>query len=119
MIAAIYARTSTEQHCYQRLLLTMLGGLALMMNGCTDISTRLQPEDTSVNKVLQGSDCVGIYFGFGLGTATIDQAKANTRAIGDPYGPLTGLHITKVRSIEYTERNVLAFGSRCVDVIGE
>lgn len=106
-----------------RFMLSMLGGLALMTSGCYDISVRLQPEDTSVEEVLLGSDCVMIILGIGIGTATIEQAKANAHPIGDPdpfpFGPSEGRRITKVRRVEYTERYFFLSGDRCVDVTGE
>jgi hypothetical protein len=36
--------------------------LVLLTSGCINISTHVQPEDTSVKEVLQGNDCVLIFF---------------------------------------------------------
>jgi len=123
MIAAIDARTRIEQKGSQRLLLTVLSGFVLLTSGCINISTRTQPEDTSVKEVLKGDDCVVIVLGFGVGTATIERAKAEGRFIEEQssggFKPRRKLPITKVRRVEFTDRGFLFGGSRCIEVTGE
>ncbi len=93
------------------LLASTLCILSFVIVRCINISTRLQPEDTSVKAVLEGSDCVPIILGFGFGAATIEQAKADAQPVG---GVLPGdpdvhgrPHITKVRRVESAERSFL------------
>jgi|CXWL01.1.fsa_nt_gi hypothetical protein len=116
MIASVYGRQPI-------VILASLIAAGFLLGGCSNISTRIQPEDTSVEAVLEGSDCVPIILGFGLGTATIEQAKANAQPVGgfspgfpDVHG---SLHITKVRRVESTEVAFLVFSERCVEVVGE
>ena len=100
----------------------VLIALILLMTGCVNINTRLQPEDTSVKEVLVGRDCVPIIFGFGIGTATFEQAKANGQPFGTSggyYTPKPRTSIVKVRRVESSESAVLMFGERCVEVTGE
>jgi hypothetical protein len=96
-----------------------LSALALLLSGCIDISTRLQPEDKSVQALKTGSDCVNIIFGFGFGTADIEHAKAQLGGpnfsdpvpVGDP--------ITKVQRVELVDRMFLNFGESCIEVTGD
>ena len=104
---------------------TVLIVLILFTSGCINITTRLQPEDTSIKESLQGSDCVPIILGFGFGTTTIEQAMADARpygthtvGLGSQEGPSTGVRITRVRRVQFTDRQFL-FGARCVEVVGE
>jgi hypothetical protein len=105
------------------LLASTLIPLSFTIAGCINISTRLQPEDTSVKAVLEGSDCVPIILGFGFGTATIEHAKADAQPVGrfSPGDPEVHgrLRITKVRRVESAERAFLIFGVRCIEVTGE
>lgn len=95
-------------------------GVALMLGGCININTRLQPEDASVKEVLMGVDCVPIILGFGFGTATIERAKADTEKINEAgLNVQAGTPITKVRRVEMQDVQFLFFGSRCVEVTGE
>jgi hypothetical protein len=98
----------------------MLGVLLLMMVGCYSITTRLQPEDTSVKEVLYGEDCVPIILGLGYGSATVENAMAKAGQDKDFLNPpKNGPHITKIRRVESNELVALFFGSRCVRVVGE
>ena len=93
---------------------------AFLLGGCINISTRMQPEDTSVKEAKTGSDCVAIILGFGFGTADVEQAKAKTNEPG--FGseiPARNSPIIKVRRVEMVDRMFLIFGERCVEVTGE
>ena len=104
---------------------TVLMVLILLTSGCINITTRLEPEDTSINEVLQGSDCVSMILGFGFGTATIDRARADARQFGEPTVGLghqqghSSQTITRVRRVQATDRQYMLFGSKCVEVVGE
>lgn len=114
------AAALTEMSTHTRMVhLSMLTVLLLILSGCINISTRLQPEDVSVKALKTGSDCVPIILGFGFGTATVERAKAQLEApdFGDP--PPSDGPITKVRRVESTDFQVLFFGNRCVEVTGE
>ncbi len=98
--------------------------LVLLTGGCINITTRLQPEDTSVKEVLQGSDCVDTFLGFGSGTITVEQAKRNTRPFGQErfgYGVTRkpADPITKVRRVELTDFGTIFGATRCIEVVGE
>jgi hypothetical protein len=102
------------------LALPVLGALTLILNGCIDITTRLQPEDTSVKEALYGEDCVPIIMGFGFGTATAEQAMMEAGPDKDFSTRYTnGQHITKIRRVESNEAAFLFAGHRCVRVVGE
>ena len=115
----------------RRIFSVLVLGLAFLTSGCINISTRIQPEDTSVKSVLVGSDCVPIILGLGAGTVTLENAKADGHStagvVSDPSvrrssKPSTQtLHtaITRVRYIETQEMQILFFGSRCIEVTGE
>ena len=95
-------------------------GLVFLTSGCINISTRLQPEDTSVKESLSGEDCVGIFLGFGFGTATIERAKATTTKFNETgFDAPAGIPITKVRRVEMHDTQFLSFGTHCVEVTGE
>jgi hypothetical protein len=94
--------------------------LLFTLDGCIDIATRLQPEDASVNEALYGEDWVPICFGFGFGTATIEKAMADAGPDKDfSTHDVNGVHISKVRRVELHDFQVLSFGNRCVEVVGE
>ncbi|HKT34756.1 MAG TPA: hypothetical protein VJR03_07975 [Nitrospira sp.] len=91
--------------------------LVLLTGGCIDVSTRLQPEDSSVNEILRGTDCVPIVLGMGFGTASIDKAMADAHPIGNRGGPV--IRITKVRRVTWTDSVILFVADRCIEVVGE
>ncbi|HZH49249.1 MAG TPA: hypothetical protein VFD86_05730 [Nitrospira sp.] len=94
--------------------------LLFTLDGCIDIATRLQPEDASVNEALYGEDCIPTFFGFGFGTATIERAMADVGPDKDfSTHDVNGVHISKVRRVELHDFQVLSFGNRCVEVVGE
>ena len=91
--------------------------LLFMVGGCIDISTHLQPEDSSVHAVLRGTDCVPIVLGFGFGTASIDKAMAGAHPIGALDGHV--IRITKVRRVTLTDSAIVFIAERCIEVVGE
>ena len=42
--------------------------LTLLLSGCINITTELQPSNTDVQGVLLGEDCTPVVLGVGLGT---------------------------------------------------
>jgi hypothetical protein len=98
---------------------------ALLLSGCINIATELQPSNPDVKDVLMGEDCTPIVLGLGLGTNRIEYALKD----GRPYGDLGEFRrrvklngrttITRIRTIQLTEFYVLLVGSRCVQVVGE
>ena len=98
---------------------------ALVLPGCINITTELQPSNPDVKDVLMGEDCTPIVLGLGLGMNRIDHALAD----GRPYGDIGEFRsrikvnmrttITRIRTIQLTEFYVLLVGSRCVQVVGE
>jgi len=97
----------------------------VLLSGCINIRTEVQPTNADVQGVLMGEDCTPIVLGLGLGTNTIDNALKD----GRPYGDLGEFRsrvklnqrttIARVRTIQLTEFYILLIGSRCVQVIGE
>jgi hypothetical protein len=100
-------------------LRVVMASVLLIMAGCINITTRQQPEDTSVKEVLYGEDCAVIIFIFGYGTASVEQAMAK----GGPDNGFANFknhqQITKIRRVELNEAVFLLFGKRCVRVVGE
>ncbi|SLM48422.1 protein of unknown function [Nitrospira japonica] len=97
----------------------------LMLGGCINITTRIQPENKDIPAKKEGSDCVPIILGFGAGTADIDAAmikeyEENAKGMdGDVVRTVRTPYITRVRRIEIQEIMFLSFGARCVNVIGD
>jgi hypothetical protein len=95
--------------------------LALLIAGCVDISTDLQPVNPSVNPVLMGEDCVQIILGFGFGHNTVEGAQKNVHPV-DKSRYMTYANvspITKIRVITLYESYGLVGGERCLQVVGE
>ena len=97
----------------------------LLLSGCINITTELQPSNPDVKGVLMGEDCTPIVLGMGLGTNTIEGAKKDGRPMGD-VGEFRGriklnsrTTISHIRTIQLSEFYVLLVGSRCIQVIGE
>ena len=61
----------------------MNGGVLVVLGlaGCMNMTMRLQPDDLTVKPTYEGSDCVTILLGIGVGTATVDAAMANGRSM--------------------------------------
>ena len=58
--------------------------LTLLLSGCINITTELQPSNTDVQSILLGEDCTPVVLGVGLGTNTIEGAKKDGRPmVGD------------------------------------
>lgn len=99
--------------------------LTLILSGCINISTELQPTNADVQAVLMGEDCTPIVLGMGLGTNTIENALKDGRPYGDVGEFRTRIKlnrrttITRIRTIQLSEFYVLLIGSRCVQVLGE
>ena len=55
----------------------------LVLSGCINITTELQPSNADVQGVLMGEDCSPIVLGMGLGTNTIENALKDGRPKGD------------------------------------
>ena len=97
----------------------------LLLSGCINIRTEVQPTNPEVQGVLLGEDCTPIVLGLGLGTNTVENALKDGRPYGD-VGDFRGriklnqrTTITRIRTIQLTEFYILLIGSRCVQVIGE
>jgi hypothetical protein len=106
-----------------RMLLVILS--TLVLSGCINITSELQPSDPDVKDVLMGEDCTPIVLGLGLGKNRIEYAMKDGRPYGDiaEFRSRVNLNrrttITRIRTIQLTEFYVLLLGSRCVQVIGE
>ena len=98
---------------------------AMLLSGCINITTELQPSNPDVKDVLMGEDCTPIVLGLGVGTNRIEHALKDGRPYGDvgEFRARVKLNgrtaITRVRTIQLTEFYVLLVGSRCVQVVGE
>ena len=55
----------------------------LLLSGCINITTELQPSNADVKGVLMGEDCTPIVLGMGLGANTIEGAQKDGRPMGD------------------------------------
>ena len=99
--------------------------VAVMLSGCINITTELQPSNPDVKDALMGEDCTPIVLGLGLGTNRIEHALKDGRPYGDiePFRSRVKLNgrttIARIRTIQLTEFYVLLVGSRCVQVVGE
>lgn len=97
----------------------------VVVSGCINITTELQPSKADVQGVLLGEDCSPIVLGMGLGTNTIDNALKDGRPKGDVGEFRTRVKlnsrtaITRIRTIQLSEFYVLLVGSRCIQVLGE
>lgn len=95
----------------------------LMLNGCIIIGAKVQPDDTSVQGLRKGQDCTPILFNLVYGNLSVDKAKSQVTLLrADPNTAwIYDLKqaITRVRSVELTDVNILGFGSLCIVVVGE
>lgn len=93
---------------------SMLTVLLLSLSACINITTRLPPEDTTVQALREAEDCVPIIFGLAYGTISAETASL------DYFSPTaTPQKIAKVRRVELRDWQFLFFGERCIRVIGE
>jgi hypothetical protein len=98
---------------------------AVLLSGCINIATELQPTNPDVKGVLLGEDCTPIVLGLGLGTNRIEDALKDGRPFGDvgEFRERVKLNgrttIVRIRTIQLSEFYVLLVGSRCVQVVGE
>jgi len=74
----------------------------LLLAGCINISTQLQPEDKSVKGTETWSECVPIIFGLGAGTLDVRSS-----------------YLARLKTLEYQEFMFLFFGGRCLEATGE
>src|SRR5207249_11778874 len=99
--------------------------LPLILSGCINITTELQPSNADVQGILLGEDCTPIVLGMGLGTNTIENALKDGRPKGDvkEFRARIKLNsrtpITRIRTIQLSEFYVLLVGSRCIQILGE
>lgn len=99
--------------------------LTLILSGCINISTELQPSNTDVKGVLLGEDCTPIVLGMGFGTNTIEGATRDGRPMGDvgEFRSRVKLNdrtvINRIRTIQITNFYVFLVGSSCIQVVGE
>jgi hypothetical protein len=124
-----------NNHCASKaahLTSCLLGVMVcLLLAGCINITTELQPDVPDVQPMLKGSDCVPIIFAIGIGTARVDQARVQGKEVraveldrsapgqGRPAGGGRFTPITKIRRIQFTDYVFLGLGARCLEVIGE
>ena len=90
--------------------------------------TALQKPDETVQPMLTGEDCVGIYFGIAIGTVRMTEAVKTYHNVQEERrsssGPekvtvRSGLLIRRIHSVVLKDEGVLGFGSRCLEVTGE
>ncbi len=99
---------------------TVILVILMALSGCMSITTNLTPVRQDIKASVMGSDCVPIILGFGLGTSTVEQARANGRKPSEGWtvdAPLRQIRV--VRSTALYELNVLVFGMRCLEIEGE
>src|SRR5689334_19891266 len=122
--------TSQQSDFHERSRRLMRFALAflfpMVLSGCINITTELQPSNTDVKGVLQGQDCTPIVLGMGFGTNTIEEAKKDGRPLGvvdEEFRDRIKLNrrtaITRIRSIQITDFYLLLIGSSCLQVHGE
>jgi hypothetical protein len=98
---------------------------AVVLSGCINIATELQPSNPDVKDVLLGEDCTPIVLGLALGTNRMASALKDGRPYGDigEFRDRVKLNgrttIARIRTIQLSEFYVLLVGSRCVQVVGE
>ena len=112
MIAAIYVRYTT--------LIVLL----LLTTGCINVDTALRLPDETVQPMLTGEDCVGIYFGIATGTVQMTEAMKSYHNVQQTLGSEKvtvrgGLLIRRIHSVVLKERGFFGFGERCIVVTGE
>lgn len=98
----------------------------LTLAGCINLSTELQPPNSAVKPMLEGTHCLGIFLGMGGGTNTFTEAMLRTGPIGQSKNVNRGLGtmpasapIVKIHSAELNDVAFMGFGERCLRVTGE
>jgi len=98
----------------------------LLMTGCIMIDADLQLPDASVKPLLTGEDCVGIYFGIGIGNVRMSKALHAKRyedrqgRFGYESVRLPDETIRRIHSVVLKDRvGFVGFGERCLEVTGE
>ncbi|MGE0277541.1 MAG: hypothetical protein AB7R40_19265 [Nitrospiraceae bacterium] len=82
--------------------------MMLLLTGCISITDRITPEDRTVKPLTIGRDCFLFLPGLAYGVNTVEKAMANA----DPPAK-------KIRSVSIDTSVWLAFGQRCLTVVGE
>ena len=83
--------------------------IPVVVSGCINITTELQPSNADVKAVLLGEDCTPIVLGLGLGTNRIEDALKDGRPFGDlgEFRPRVQLNgrttIARIRTIQLSE----------------
>src|SRR6476660_4501911 len=99
--------------------------IPVVVSGCINITTELQPSNADVKAVLMGEDCTPIVLGMGLGTNTIEGAQKDGRPMGDvgEFRSRIKLNdrtpIKRIRTLQITNFYILLVGSSCIQVVGE
>lgn len=101
--------------------------MLIVVSGCLNTRAQILPINNAVKEIKIGFDCAEIVFGFANGSVTYERAAQQVRLLDPQYNfhelrlipPTTGLHITRVRSVNYTEFMTIFGGDRCIEVIGE
>ena len=87
--------------------------IALLTTGCVNSTTELQLPDETVQPMLTGEDCVGIYFGIATGTVRMTEAMKTYHDVQQ--GPervwvRSGLLIRRIHSVVLKEEGRSASG---------
>jgi hypothetical protein len=102
--------------------------LALLMSGCMSSKTELQKPDETVQPMLTGEDCVGIYFGIATGDVRMTEAMKTHHNVQEVRQTSSGtervtvhggLLIRRIHSVVLKDNAVFGFGERCLVVTGE
>jgi hypothetical protein len=99
--------------------------LILLTSGCIMIDTELQLPDEAVKPMLTGEDCVGIYFGIGVGNVRMNKALRAHRyedrqgKFGYERVRLPAESIRRIHAVVLKDVAGLGCGERCLEVTGE
>jgi hypothetical protein len=102
--------------------------VATLLSGCIMIDADLQLPDETVKPALTGKDCVGIYFGIGIGTVRMTEAMKSYHNVQQDRQTAFGstkdivraaLLIRRIHSVVLKDEGTLGFGRRCLEVTGE
>ncbi len=94
---------------------------AVLLSGCINISTELQPPNEQVESKLEGSDCSLILLGFGLGTNHYAKALTGWTPGAWGYDP-DRFHATiqRVHSVQFHNWQFMGLvGQQCLEIWGE
>lgn len=92
----------------------------LLLTGCINITTELQPVNSNVKPTAKGLDCVPIVLGMGFGTNRIDTAARSGYMGSDRFDNNGNAPIRNIHSIRQTDFALFnLIGHRCLEVTGE